>query len=245
MTLALFLAAQTAYQAASARTSTRRGELARELNLSLSDAQKHHDYVALSDESLRLYRKVEALTMWPIRANLEAFGLEDLPVTGTLMGTDRTTRLGSVDLSLSELCCLRYSGVADKLGHRHGDVDLSLIVEKEGVRIGRVGSDGDFDYEAAPDLRTALGWKLATDGGRVGLVRIDLDAETEAILDVVKTNGTDEEVFFGKFEAVVKGVFEYENGSRFADGYCGAQTILWQVATRQLGDEHEGYPFMF
>lgn len=244
MTLALFLAANAAYQAASARTSTRRDELARELNLSLSDAQKHPDYVALSDESLRLYRKVEALTVWPIRANLEAFELEDFAATGVLLGRDRSTRLGQVDLPLSEICCLRYSGVANKLGFGYGETDLGLVIEKDGVRIGYVSSDGYFEYESAPNLRTTLAWRLATDGGRERLVDINLDLETKRLLRAVEENGLDEDTFFGPFLKAVGSAVEYKNGSRFGDGDHAALTILWQAATRELGSEHAGYPFL-
>lgn len=109
-----------------------------------------------------------------------------------------------------------------------------------------VHCDGDFDYSTAPDLRTALGWKVATDGGRERIIEgFDLDEATRCILAVIERHGTDKGNFFGSYGTVVQETIVVDRTSRFGDGYCGAKTVLWQVATRQLGVAHEGYPFMY
>jgi len=112
-------------------------------------------------------------------------------------------------------------------------------------KIGWIDDDRRFHYEAAPTLREALGWAIATDGGRDHLIEyFDLDRAARDILDAIRTNGVGRETFFGAYFEVLKKIFVCGRTSRFADGYCGHVHTLWHVATRELGKEHEGYSFM-
>lgn len=241
-----YLETRAASKIASDRAYARRGEIAKETGVNLSDAQDHPEYKALDAEASRLYWEADALTPHVIRANLETLGIADMTVTGVLKTRDGTV-LGELELPLSDLCGLRYRGVATKLGIVDlQDVGFRIIVRKDGEDIGHIDSDGDFDFEAAPDLRTALGWKIATDGGRVHLIEgFDLDAASSKILETVMVFGTSREVFFNLYFSALKRIFMYEKTSRFSDGYCGAATVLWRVATKQLGKPHDGYPFCY
>lgn len=196
-------------------------------------------------EENRLYREMEAVSAEIVRANLETFGLEDFSAVGVLLAADGQAKLGQFETRVSELCSLRYSGLAEKFGIECQKASLQIRVEKDGRRIGYVDSDGRFNYEAAPNLRTALGWKIATDGGRErSLQFFDLEKAAREILATIRENGTGEQAFFGPYFEVLKRVFVYEQTTRFGNGYCGAATIIWQAATRDLGQAHEGYAFM-
>lgn len=98
----------------------------------------------------------------------------------------------------------------------------------------------------APDIRTALGWRIATDGGREYLIQFfDLDQAARFIVETIRMKGTSQDAFFDSFSAVLKSVFVFGRTSRFSDGYCGAKTLLWRMATREVGEEHGGYPFAY
>jgi hypothetical protein len=196
-------------------------------------------------ECMRLYREEQALTPHLIRANLENFNFDDLVVVG-LLETRSGEEIGRREMRLSDLCGLRDGGLAKKLGVDPSRMDLRLRipVEKDEERIGYVDSDGIFRFESAPDTRTALGWLVATDGGRVRVIEFfDLDKATDSIVATIREHGTGRDAFFGPYFDSLKKVCG--RASRFGDGHCGAATTLWRVATRELGDEHKGYAFAY
>lgn len=245
------------YKLAAARRDRRRDEIGEEIGWANEDkVLGHPDYKALDAEAFGLYQEADMLTPHVIRANLEAFGIQDMTVTGVLHYSEKDRALngrfrkgeeaGRIEMLLSDLCGLRYSGLAEMFNAELEEVFIHIDVVQDGKVIGLIDSDGDFDYEAAPDLRTALGWKIATDGGRVCLIgSFDLDQATTWLLDTIRANGIEKEAFFGTYFATLKRVFIYRRTSRFADGRFGAATTLWHVATRALGKEHPGYPFCY
>lgn len=208
-------------------------------------------------EASRLYSEADAVTQHIIRANLKNLGIEDMTVVGVLYYSDDECtpgrvrfrdgkEAGRIEMLLSDLCGLRYNGLAKQLGVEPKDVSFRIDIEKDGKKIGRIDSDGDFNFEAAPDLRTALGWKVVTDGGRVRQIEFfNLEQATGALLDTIRTSGIEKEAFFGPYFEMLQRVFVYEQTSRFGDGYCGAATTLWRVATRELGQEHPGHSFCY
>lgn len=213
--------------------------------LGWNQAQENAEYKALDKESMRLYYEKEALTCHVIRHNLKTLGIDDMMVEVELL-TNLGTTVGSKRMLLSDACCLRFSGLCKEIGAEAKDMSTQLIICKDSEPIGHVDSDGDFDYEGAPDLRTALAWKIATDGGRHMLIHCNVDQDAERILDTIRYNGVSQDAFFGPYFDVLKRVFVYKNTSRFGDGYCGAATTLWRVATRELfGMQHPGYSFCY
>lgn len=209
------------------------------------DAMQDPDYKALYEESTRLGLEADALTSFIIRENLARLELEDILVTAVIDDRDGE-ELGSTEMNLSDVCGLRHGGIEKLLGITTRDVNLHVRVLRDGQMIGRVDSDGDFNYTAAPDLKTAIGWKVATDGGRTMLIEgFDLDSAARMLLETIRLNGTYKEAFFGPYFNALKKIFVYEKTSRFSDGYCGAASTLWRVATRELGQEHEGYDFWY
>lgn len=209
------------------------------------EANANPEVQRLYAAGMALAREADALTPQIIRANLEAFGLEDIIVTGVLCGEDRTTELVRAEMPLSEICGLKYCGLAKKLGVDQ-KVDLCVAILREGVEIGRVDSDGDFDYYGAPNLWSTLAWKIATDGGRTRLIKdFNLDLAAQLILDTIVKHGTSKAAFHGPYFETVRRTFVEGRTSRFGDGYCGAATVLWRVATRELGSEHRGYSFCY
>lgn len=114
------------------------------------------------------------------------------------------------------------------------------------MKIGFIDSDGRFHFKTSSQLRTALGYMIATDGGRTRLVSgCNLEQTSASLLDVIRSDGTSREIFFGSFFEALKKIFVYDRTTRFGDGYCGAATVLWQVATRELGCDHSGYDFAY
>lgn len=212
----------------------------------LVEAQNHPDYRVVDAEATRLYWEADALTPHVIRRNLRSMGVEDMAVTGSVCFYDGN-EAGRADMLLSDLCGLRYSGLAEHLGVEPSNVAVTIVVEQNGKVIGRVDSDGDFDYEAAPDLRTALGWKIASNGGRVRIVEFfNLDQAAVALLDTIRTHGVGKEAFFGSYFETLKRVFVDGHTSRFGEDTCSsAATTLWHVATRELGEEHRGYSYVY
>lgn len=190
-----------------------------------------------------------------ILANLGLFVLEDKLVTGVLFfSNDEKTpfgllfrdgeEAGRVEMMLSELCVLGYSGLAGRLNLDPNKVSLKILIEKDGQVIGRVDDDGIFHYEVAPDLRTALGWYLSTNGGRdCSLNFFNLDEAANRLLNIIRLNGIKKDAFFGAYMDGLRLLIVYKSTSRFAGGYNHAARTLWGVATRELfNNDHPGYP---
>lgn len=172
-----------------------------------------------------------------IRTNLEQFGLADLTVTARGCSGEKSREVFAG--ALSDLCgvgSMRFRGI--------DEFSLGIYVD-EGPRIGYVDSDNRFRYTQAPNLRSALGWALATDGGRVRAVA--LSRPLDELCDELKLvmRHTSKRTYFDLYHPRLAGIFDYENGSRFGDGYCGVSPVLWSLGTRENGLEHPGYPFMY
>lgn len=218
--------------------------------------QKHGlDYPAddeeleeLDKKMIKAYERQEELTPAIIRANLYRFDLEDTDVTTELEERNSERRIATLmePEPLSNFCGMKFHEIAQRLGIDIGTIKFAVYVKREDKEIGRIDSDGRFMYRSAPDLRTALGWSIATDGGRERIIDFfDLDKASQSILALIHEEGVSEKTFFGHYFKLLQTIFKYEQTSRFADGYCGAADDLWHVATRQLGNEHSGYNFVY
>lgn len=128
------------------------------------------------------------------------------------------------------------------------------IVVFSGEELGILDGDGRFAYTAAPDLRTALGWALVTDGGRerclLGVV--DLDAAVAGLEEIIRGVDLDapeavvREVFFEAWMPALARVFVAKKTSRFGSGHCAPACDLWTVATRTvLGRPHPGFEYHY
>lgn len=212
-------------------------------------AWQHPDVLQL----MSIYdREAEALRLLQaemIRANLARFQVSDLEVTAVLhpkLGVKSLPGVGDeLRAPLSEICTLKYRGVAMRLGVDREQVHLHVEIRFGGVEIGHVDSDGDFHYCGAPTLREALAWKLATDGGQWRELNIDLDAWSGALLDLIAANGTGERFFKEEYQQLLKLIFVPEKTGRTGDSPYSAKTVLWRVATRQLGTPHDGYRVLY
>lgn len=249
MSLAIFFDLLTKSQRASRNTFDTRDRVQKVYGLDIVSAQKHPEYLAAQMVSSDLYRELQKVTGYPIRENLARFNVEDLTVTVELHSSKaRGEVVGSLTILLSDACALKYSGIAEKVCVDTKDVDFTVhvLVDNGTKLIGYITSDGHFDYFDAPNLRTALAWKIASDGGRVRLIDFfDLDRAAASILDVIRSS-TDKDTFFGTYFDSLKRVFKYEQTTRFGDGYCGAAAVLWQVGTREVyGETHDGYSFCY
>lgn len=232
------------YKDASERLDALREAISREKEVGTHEARQEPEYKELDAEATRIYWEADALTPHVIRTNLQIFGIDDMLVTGFLRSRDGQL-LDGKEVLLSELCGLRSHGFAERLGVDGRDVEFCIIVKQDGLPVGHVDSDGRFNYEKAPNLRTALGWQIATDGGRVRLIEFfHLEQAATLLLDTIHDNGTSKNAFFGSYFAALSKVFVYKSTSRFGDGHCGAAMTLWHVATRELGEEHPGYTFV-
>lgn len=177
-----------------------------------------------------------------LRANLAQFGLEDILVTGLIQVTRRgaKTTSSSVELGpmhLSQLC----GSVRGLLNTRRSDEMAGWVqVLQDGQSIGVIDSDKRFHYSAAPDLRTALGWALATDLGQTKVLSPVLDSATKGIETVIRkapVDGDEKAVlsyYTGTFNTQVQRTFVYQKTSRFADGHFGPRDTLWKVGTKAI-----------
>lgn len=251
--LAKFFELKEAQKAASKAAQEKRDELIARLNLTHEEASKRQEYQELNNESMRLYREVQSMAHWVIKTNLEQFSLEDMEVTGIFLKDGYgEEEAGRATMLLSEICGLRYEGLAKKLGLNPRELRLQILVEKDDKRIGHIDCDGRFHYESAPDLRTCIGWAVVTDLGREQLLNYDLDQETEALARSIRSApplDEEEEVlkaffFDGDFARQIQVTMGYKKGSRFADGYCGVKNTFWQVGTLTIrGKKHPGFTF--
>ncbi|HEY4516666.1 MAG TPA: cold shock domain-containing protein [Candidatus Paceibacterota bacterium] len=180
-----------------------------------------------------------------LRANLDKFGLEDIMVTGTIGVVRRdhnynhamtTVQLGP--MHLSQMCGNIWSTIQKR---RSDEADLHVEVFHNGERIGSVDSDHSFHYSAAPDLRTALGWVVATDLGHVKVLHgFHLDGEVKQIEAVIRnapTSGDEKAVlkfYLGAFKNQLARTIKHERTSRFGDGYMGPLYLLWAVGTKAI-----------
>lgn len=174
-----------------------------------------------------------------LRANLERFGLEDIMVTGTI-GVTRNWEKVVVQLGpmhLSQMCGKIWSTIQK---HRSDEIALYIEVFQDGKRIGKVDSDHRFHYTAAPDLRTALGWILATDLGHVKVLGVGLDSATKGLETVIRkapVDGDEKAVlnfYLGAFKTQLSHTIVYERTSRFGDGYMGPLGLLWRIGTKAI-----------
>lgn len=175
-----------------------------------------------------------------LRANLDKFGLEDIIVTGTI-GVTRNYKKVDVQIGpmhLSQMCGKVWSTIKKR---RSDELALSITVFRDGERIGFVDSDHRFHYNAAPDLRTALGWIVATDLGHVKVLHgFHLDGEVkqlEAVIRNAPTDGNEKAVlnfYLGAFKNQMARAIKYERTSRFGDGYMGALGLIWGIGTTAI-----------
>ncbi len=192
---------------------------------------------ALCERGAKYDLEAEALRVQLVQRVIENFGIADMTVTCVLMDTKRQKR-GQAEMLFSEICVFGVSGLAERLHVDHMDASF-VIIQKDGVEIGN-RSIG-IHFNAAPDLRTALGWLIANYGERYyGIEFFDLDKATQMILDTIRSNGTDQDAFFEPYFEAVKRVFGH-NGPTC----CIVAQTLWKIATRELGEEHEGYSVFF
>jgi len=174
-----------------------------------------------------------------LRANLDKFGLEDIMVTGTIDVTRNwervTVQIGP--MHLSQMCGDIWATIQKR---RSDEIALHIEVFQDGARIGTVDSDHRFHYSAAPDLRTALGWVIATDLGHVKALGFGLDSAVKGLETVIRkapVDGDEKAMFnfyFGAFKTQLTHTIVYKRTSRFADGYMGSLNLLWRIGTKAV-----------
>ncbi|MFA5186266.1 MAG: hypothetical protein WC551_07305 [Patescibacteria group bacterium] len=192
---------------------------------------RSEEYERLRLEAERLAGEVVASRAYVIRANLANLGVQDQVVTAVLMDCSEK-EWGKVEMLLSDVCGLRGDGIASKLGISEENERFYVLVQRDGKRIGRFDIDLSLD---GVDLRTAMGWAVAT---QIELVEFfDLDRAVSALLEVVRDNGTSREAFFGPYFGTRSRIPQLKD-------FSGAAIMLWKAATRELGKEHDGYDFL-
>lgn len=151
-------------------------------------------------------------------------------------------------ISLVQLCATAPERRQALAPYKRGETPiLNFFITQDGKEIGRVDSDSQFHYTAAPDLRTALGWAMATDGGRGRSLKFDLEVVTrDLVTDVIKTlhpYAISQRYFFEGWHPAMNKAFKAVGGSRYSDA-LSFSNLLWRILTREyLGEEHPGYGF--
>ena len=180
-----------------------------------------------------------------LRENLKRFGLEDIIVTGTIGIVRRVhhynhekTAIQVGPMHLSQMCGRVLATI--KKG-RSDQADFNIDVSQDGVRIGHVDSNHRFHYTAAPDLRTVLGWVVATDLGHVKVLHgFHLDGEVKQLVAVIRnapTDGDEKAVlnyYLGAFKSQLARAIKYRRTSRVVDGYIGPLYLLWAIGTKAI-----------
>lgn len=219
MSLDLFVAYREAYERASIHAHT------------------HH-------EAMRAHRQMDALALYPIRENLVRLGVSDMTCEG-IVDSILDWELARCTRSVSEICALRPTGLLNLMGVDSTAALPIVRIMRDNAMVGSVDGSGCFCYSGAPDLRTALAWGLATDGGRHCLFeKVDTDAvaaHAQGINDVIVREGTAKSTFDGSYLAVLREIFVHKRTSRFEEPDWELRRTLWRVATRTLGREHYGY----
>lgn len=125
----------------------------------------------------------------------------------------------------------------------------NLYFDEPGFK-GQFDSDGKVSLVS--DLRTALTWRIVTDGG--SRYRIDLDGLDEMIQiyhDGVRSfyDRYGHDPYYGReaapFLDLVRLYYRYEKESQYGDGYCSAVQVIWSAACFDLYGEHRAYPYRF
>ncbi|MFA6131594.1 MAG: hypothetical protein WC702_00800 [Patescibacteria group bacterium] len=178
-----------------------------------------------------------------IRAILQSLGLEDFEAVGVLINfIGQYYEVGRETMMLSELCALRASGLAARLGVDPRSIHSTITIMFDSLKIGSVNKNGSFDFESAPDLRSALLWRVATGGGPLdGIKAFDPDETAEELKRINRQLDKDMAAFFAPWFYCLRTTLE--RCSLFDDSWHRSSTIMWRVATRELGCEHYGYWF--
>jgi hypothetical protein len=200
--------------------------------------------------------------IYSVQSILSSFGIKDLEVIGKIdvLSDKRYFKLRTIETrqtwKLSELCVKSTDLGQDvrsccQVMER---VDFDINVFEEGQRIGYIDSDCRFLFEAAPDLRTCVGWAVATDVGHserspLDPFHYDLDQAVERITSLLGTSplpeGSLKEFFFRTFQPMVSEIMAWNKGSRYGGGYCTWGPLYWEVGTRLLwGKSHPGFPIL-
>lgn len=165
-------------------------------------------------------------------------------VAGTRVITPETiVSFGAIKFEAFPTVGVRVQGGLDKSENTRRCLEsLGLSV----VAIPRTAK-GRIDLAQAPNLLTALGWAIATDGGSEwAILGCDLAGCAERLRKVVREGGTEKHTFFNAWHPTLNKVFEYEVTARYADSYCAYSNDLWRHATREvLGEAHDGYDFSY
>lgn len=167
--------------------------------------------------------------IWQLQGNLRKFGLEDLTVKGKLASGGFTGLM-----QLSELCCRRE---ANRGVYRKGNSLYLGLIDKQ-----------QFYFYAAPDLRSALGWLLATSAVRQELLHcVELDQEVQSIETLLRNAPQGDErlvreFYFGPFEEQVTRSLNPGKAARMWTSNKDALLLLWCVGTCAIYGQSLPYP---
>jgi cold shock protein len=168
-----------------------------------------------------------------VLVNLKKFGLEDFTATAVVSARDlQTQKQLEVQIvnSLSKLSGDVISGL-DRL-RKYRKISHEVAVLRDGVRIGHIDDDGRFHYTGASDLRTALGWIVATGVGRFKAVHgFNLDGVAKGITTMISKTPANSK---SDFESHVAKVFPKVGCNR---QHYGVEPLLWEVGVRTLPAE--------
>lgn len=172
--------------------------------------------------------------------NLFRFGeIPDLLVTARfeLKVRGRTVSQRVVGpVNLSRLCGVKDLKSEFNLPEPEGHfLSSSAKVFSGDTEIGYIDFYRHFYYVAAPDLRTAVAWVVATKLGREGvLYDYDLDAEVNALVDLVTAQPFEDDDPVGAH--LFRGPFTQQclKTIRGRTCACGYRRLFWRVLTRTV-----------
>jgi cold shock CspA family protein len=170
-----------------------------------------------------------------IVGNLKKFGLEDPEVVAIFRTQDLRTRKAQdvrVGPMLLSALCQDSLSTTDRSGQYKKSATVDIKVFRFNTEIGHIDSKGRFHFFAAPSLREALGWVVATSTGRHKAVNgFDIDGAAKGLMKDVAKKLTQCE-----FEASVARVFP-----RIGRNYQhqGVKAVLWAVGVKaSLAEAH-------
>ncbi len=177
-----------------------------------------------------------------VRGNMSLYRLEDMNVLGKI---DVTSESGAVILRTVETIPMRLTDLCFKSSAVHAEITCAegehkffeTKVFRDGIEIGYIDSSQQFNYTAAPDLRTCVAWAAVTDLGQEKRLDYDVDAAAQELTTFIQGVPDDtvaSQRFFGEFKPLLKKVFAVKIASRYGDGYLGVASLFWTVATRTI-----------
>ena len=189
-------------------------------------------------EAENLEGKIQEYLPYLLMYNAEKADILDFDATALFYSKEE--HIAEWEISLMALYMVGYHDAIESKNPNPRMMNRDILIKKDGKEIGRFSNNNIFSFWDAPDLKTALGWRIFTDAGMSMIIESYNPKEaSRKILDSIKEHGISRNTFEGPFSEALADIFVKGKTSRF--GSKTARHLIWKHATKELGREHLGY----